>query len=198
MFKDYQPALFAALMLVYKNLCTCMCCDVYACKRLMRTLYLILCLVHEYQLSFSLNPVTGDTNFAMPFTRLTVGGFTQPGVARSLIELPSNAEKGLSHRLLWLFPSPLFGKFSSLKEVDKSFQHAMGKSYWFTHEMCSMYFCFCVYIHIAKLLVDQWKSCPSTCTSLPVRIFRIARDSTAFGEYYDHVHEGLRTLAGMD
>ena len=41
--------------------------------------------------------VTGETNFAMPYTRLTVGGFTQPGLARSLIELPSNAEKGLSH-----------------------------------------------------------------------------------------------------
>ena len=142
--------------------------------------------------------MTGDTNFAMPFTRLTVGGFTQPGVARSLIELPSNAEKGLSHRFLWLFPSPLFGKFSSLKEVDKSFQRDIGKSNCFIHEMCSMSFYFCVYIRVAKLLADQWKSCPSTQTSLPVKIFRIARDSTAFGEYYDHVQEGLRTLAGMD
>ena len=71
--------------------------------------------------------MTGDTNFAMPYTRLTVGGFTQPGVARSLIELPSNAEKGLSHRFLWLFPCPLFGKFSSLTQVDKSFQQKVGK-----------------------------------------------------------------------
>ena len=71
--------------------------------------------------------VTGDTNFAMPFTRLTVGGFTQPGVARSLIELPSNAEKGLSHRFMWLFPAPLFGTFSSLGEVDKEFQRTIGK-----------------------------------------------------------------------
>ena len=72
--------------------------------------------------------VTGETNFAMPSTRLTVGGFTQPGLARSLIELPSNAEKGLSHRFLWVFPSPLFGKFSSLGEADKDFQRTMGKS----------------------------------------------------------------------
>ena len=35
-------------------------------------------------------------------TRLTVGGFTQTGVARALIEMPANAEKGLSHRFLWL------------------------------------------------------------------------------------------------
>ena len=59
--------------------------------------------------------VTGETNFAMPYTRLTVGGFTQLGLARSLIELPSNAEKGLSHRFLWVFPSPLFGKFYKIK-----------------------------------------------------------------------------------
>ena len=63
-------------------------------------------------------------------------------------------------------------------------------------------FCVCVYIHacmhVAKLLADQWKSCTSTHTLLPVRTFRIARDSTAFGEYYDHVQEGLRMLAGID
>lgn len=72
--------------------------------------------------------VTGETNFTMPYTRLTVGAFTQPGLARSLIELPSNAEKGLSHQFLWVFPSPLFGKFSSLGEADKDFQRTMGKS----------------------------------------------------------------------
>ena len=57
----------------------------------------------------------------MTSTHLTVGGFTQPGVARALIEMPSNAEKGLSHRFLWLFPRPLHEKFSSLGEVDQTF-----------------------------------------------------------------------------
>ena len=71
--------------------------------------------------------VTGEANFTMPRTHLTVGGFTQPGVARALIELPSNAEKGLSHRFIWLFPKPLFGKFSTLGEVDKEFQLNMDK-----------------------------------------------------------------------
>ena len=71
--------------------------------------------------------VTGEANFTMPRTRLTVGGFTQPGVAGALIELPSNAEKGLSHRFIWLFLKPLFGKFSTLGEVDKEFQLNMGK-----------------------------------------------------------------------
>ena len=57
----------------------------------------------------------------MNSTLLTVGGFTQPGVARALIEIPANAEKGLSHRFLWLFPNPLYERFSKLGEVDCSF-----------------------------------------------------------------------------
>ena len=65
--------------------------------------------------------VSGDANFAMSSTQLTVGGFTQPGVARGLIEMPNNAEKGFSNRFLWLFPNPLFEHFSSLGEVDEDF-----------------------------------------------------------------------------
>ena len=57
----------------------------------------------------------------MSSTQLTVGGFTQPGVARGLIEMPATAEKGFSHRFLWFFPNPLFEDFSSLGEVDRDF-----------------------------------------------------------------------------
>ena len=63
----------------------------------------------------------------MTETNLTVGGFTQPGVARSLIEIPSNSEKGLSHRFLWFFPNPIYNKFNSLGEVDADFFQKMGK-----------------------------------------------------------------------
>ena len=63
----------------------------------------------------------------MSSTQLTVGGFTQPGVARALIEMPANAEKGFSHRLLWFFPSPLFEGFSSLGEVDRDFVSKLSK-----------------------------------------------------------------------
>ena len=58
---------------------------------------------------------------------LTVGGFTQPGVARNLIDMPSNSEKGLSHRFMWTFPQPLYGQFSSLSEVDQAFSENIGK-----------------------------------------------------------------------
>ena len=46
------------------------------------------------------NIVTGEANFAMALTNLTLRGFTQPAVARSIIELPANAEKGLSQRFI--------------------------------------------------------------------------------------------------
>ena len=63
----------------------------------------------------------------MSSTQLTVGGFTQPGVARGLIEMPANSEKGFSYRFLWFFPNPLFEKFSSLGEVDREFVQKISK-----------------------------------------------------------------------
>ena len=63
----------------------------------------------------------------MTSTRLTIGGFTQAGVARNLIDMPSNSEKGLTHRFLWLFPKPLFGKFSCLHELDPTFTEELCK-----------------------------------------------------------------------
>ena len=63
----------------------------------------------------------------MEFTSLTVGGFTQPGVARALIEVPTNTEKGLSQRFLWMFPNPQYEKFSSLGEVDTTFMQNICK-----------------------------------------------------------------------
>ena len=64
----------------------------------------------------------------MSSTRLTIGGFTQPGVARNLIEMPSNSEKGLSHRFIWMFPKPLYGKFAMLENVDKNFSSKIGNA----------------------------------------------------------------------
>ena len=59
-------------------------------------------------------------------TSLTVGGFNQPSVARNLIELPGNAEKGLSQRFLWLFPRPVYSQFDSLEPIDKEFTDKIG------------------------------------------------------------------------
>lgn len=70
--------------------------------------------------------VSGDANFSMNMTALTIGGFTQPAVARNLIELQSSVEKGLSSRFLWFFPKPNYAHFESLEKVDESFTKLLG------------------------------------------------------------------------
>ena len=59
-----------------------------------------------------------NTTVLYDTTNLTVGGFTQPAIARNLIEIPSNSEKGLSHRFIWVFPNPLYQEFSELGKAN--------------------------------------------------------------------------------
>lgn len=71
--------------------------------------------------------VSGDANFHMERSALTVGGFTQPSVAKGLIELPASVEKGLAQRFLWIFPRPSFAKFETLELVEERFSSYIGK-----------------------------------------------------------------------
>ena len=59
-----------------------------------------------------------------------VGGFTQPSVARTLIEQQSSAERGFCQRFLWIFPKPVFGKFKSLEPVKPEFNESIGMFLW--------------------------------------------------------------------
>ena len=72
--------------------------------------------------------VTGDANFSMDRTSLVVGGFTQPVVARALIEQPGSIEKGLAQRFLWMFPQPVFAEFASLEPIEEIFTDSLGNS----------------------------------------------------------------------
>ena len=63
----------------------------------------------------------------MRHTGLTIGGFTQPSVARNLIEIPSNVEKGLCQRFLWVVPKPASVPFKDLEKVDTSFTVSVGE-----------------------------------------------------------------------
>ena len=63
----------------------------------------------------------------MDRTSLTVGGFNQPAVARFLLEMSGNAEKGLSQRFLWLFPKPVYGEFNTLEPSNQEFTDKIGK-----------------------------------------------------------------------
>lgn len=72
--------------------------------------------------------MTGEANFAMETTSLTVGGFSQPGVARTLIEQPGSIETGLAQRFLWSFPKPSYARFGTLEAVNKDFTDLLGKT----------------------------------------------------------------------
>ena len=75
--------------------------------------------------------VSGEANFEMKYTGLTIGGFTQPSVARSLIEQPTNVEKGFTQRLLWVVPKPMQVPFDMLQKVNKEFSTSISEI--FTH-----------------------------------------------------------------
>ena len=70
--------------------------------------------------------VTGDANFTMERTSLTVGGFTQPMVTRQMIVQQGSTEKGLAQHFMWMFPQPLFVRFSNLEPVDEKFMKSLG------------------------------------------------------------------------
>jgi len=73
-----------------------------------------------------LSLVSGDANFAMEYTALTIGGFTQPPVARSIIEQAGNVDKGLCQRFLWIFTEPVFAKFDTLAPISGMFTASLG------------------------------------------------------------------------
>ena len=84
----------------------------------------------------------------MDRTALTVGGFTQPSVARALIELPASIEKGLTSRFLWIFPKPSFAGFSTLELVEEEFSHYLGefkKAHTCTYTHTGT--CTCIYLY---------------------------------------------------
>ena len=64
----------------------------------------------------------------MSRTALTVGGFTQPQSAKTLIELPSSLEKGLTQRILWMFPQPCFSDIESFEIVNTEFEEYIGEA----------------------------------------------------------------------
>lgn len=71
----------------------------------------------------SLITVSGEANFEMKRTGLTVDGFIQPSIARNLLEQPANMEKGLSQRFLWFAPNPPLRLLMIWKKSAVTFQH---------------------------------------------------------------------------
>lgn len=63
----------------------------------------------------------------MPFTGLTLGGFLQPSVARSLMEVQANVDKGLCQRFLWLVPERIIADVDQLQKPDPDFVKSIGR-----------------------------------------------------------------------
>ena len=70
--------------------------------------------------------VSGDANFDMKKTGLTLGGFIQPSIARNILEQPANMEKGLCQRFLWCVPKPTPVAFEELQKVNQEFSASIG------------------------------------------------------------------------
>jgi hypothetical protein len=109
----------------------------------------------------------------MECTGLTVGGFTQPSVARTLIEQHGSSEKGLCQRFLWVFPRPVFAKFTSLEPVHPEFTEA-----------------------IVTLLTNLWKLGGGDKPLL--RKWTLPQPCPEFELRYDEIQEQLQEMCGLD
>ena len=130
----------------------------------------------------------------MKSTSLTVGSFNQPNVARSLIELPGNAEKGLNQRFLWYFPKPVYGHFDSLEPTDKNFRSKIGKQHV---DACiasnAAYNITCYGLGTVENLAILWKK-PATLKTAGRRVFSLppqGLDTSVFKAKYDRMQKQL-------
>lgn len=83
--------------------------------------------------------MSGEANFSIPRTALTVGGFTQPQVAKALIEQPP--DKGLAQRFLWIIPCPTYSNFEALEAPDEDFIQYMSMQWLWIYNMIFVYTC---------------------------------------------------------
>ena len=150
-------------------------------------------MIHDSQV-ISYTAVSGDANFSMDVTALTIGGFTQPMVARNLIELQASVEKGPSPRFLWIFPKPKYAQFETLEKVDESFTHSLG--------MCVrkdvLYPDFFRIIHISMLITVSLTSSLWKPSRINVTKWKIPNPFPCYQAKYNEVQAQLRKLSGLD
>jgi hypothetical protein len=75
-------------------------------------------------LIFTSFSVTGNANFNMSQTSLTLLGFTQPQSALPIIHNPQNNAKGFTSRILWYFPKPIYSRLKDLELTTEEMQIA--------------------------------------------------------------------------
>ena len=156
--------------------------------------------MHSYMCTPWLFSVTGEANFSMPTTCLTVGGFSQPSVARGLLEQGTSTETGLCQRFLWLFPRPSYSRFKTLEAADQCFTSNLGKGVYGVILLHNKEQQRCLLTHYSFHAVDflfkQW--IPGQTGSPEQRELTVEVNSKAFTTYFDEVQVQLEALASMD
>jgi len=135
--------------------------------------------------------VSGEANFKMDHTGLTIAGFTQANVAKGLIEAIPNVEKGLSQRFHWLFPKPNPIKFADLQSVKEEFSDAIGTYLCkHTYSRVFMYIYYCTYA--VNLMASQWRA------SKEIHKWTIARSCKVYQQKFDSIFEQITKLSYAD
>ena len=142
----------------------------------------------------------------MDATSLTVRGFNQPAVTRALIELPGNAEKGLSQLFLWMFPKPVYANFATLEPTDKTFTDKIGKPQTSVSIMIQQHVISCsstifqCLVHVVTLLAGMWKK-PADGKDVGKKVFHLPLEESQlalFKQKYDRTQTQLQAIAAMD
>jgi len=143
--------------------------------------------------------VSGEANFAMSHTGLTLGGFIQPTIARNLIEIQSNVEKGLCQRFLWVVPQPTVVSFEKLQRVNKEFTTSIGKVSFLlglnvqcNHVMLVTVFHPGIGAYAVGLMTALW------IPDHTIHKWILPRPCATFSNKYDKVQEQIMQISCMD
>ena len=124
----------------------------------------------------------------MGHTGLTVGGFTQPSVVKTIISNPSNSDKGLCQRFLWLVPKPVAVSFEQLQQVNKDFCTSIGMFSLSTSVAPVLN----VILFLEGLMATMWRD------SEHIRHWTLKRSCVTFKDKYDAVKDQLLDISCFD
>lgn len=170
------------------------------------------------------NTVSGEANFDMKRTGLTVGGFIQPSIARNLLEQNASIEKGLCQRVLWCVPKPTVAIFEELEKVDQDFSASIGMYTMYESTDCPTTLSYPLQLQMGNISQHDWDSfnfdIVNFHTYTPSQLVWIGRICSSFVQFKDrhykldigiqdyvrhhkhfkHIEEGIcfPALAGVD
>ena len=150
-------------------------------------------MIHDSQV-ISYTAVSGDTNFSMDVTALTIGGFTQPMVARNLIELQASVEKDCPQDSCGYSPNRSMLNLRHWRKLMSGFTHSLGISV----RKDVLYPDFFQIIHISMLITVSLTSSLWKPSRINVTKWKIPNPFPCYQAKYNEVQAQLRKLSGLD